>query len=417
MKVRLLLFLEVVRSSYWFIPTLMLVASATLALLLVALDQKVETSSLRGFGWIFTGGAEGARSLLSTVAGSVIGVAGTTFSITIAVLSLTSSQFGPRLLWGFLRDTANQIVLGTFVGTFLYCLLVLRTVRNVEEVTFVPHIAVTGGVLLAVASVAVLIFFIHHVSNSIQASQIIANVAAELDAALDRLYPNEIRDVSDSLPDAVLAFEKSRSTASVILVRAQKSGYVQAVDSDVLLGIAHEKDLVIALKSEPGQFVTSGCSLAVLYPSKDDSLHGIEDQVSGAYTLGRRRTAAQDGEFLLLQLVEIAIRALSPGINDPFTAVMCLDRLGAALCHLTSRALPTAHHYDKEGQLRLITRPVSFDDMLESAFREIHHYGKNDPLILERLHEKLSQIRECARTEAQRESLRRIAVKFGNFEF
>ena len=148
MRDRFLLLIDAVRASYWFIPALMLAGGIILALALVAIDERVETERLRGMWWIFSGGAEGARALLSTVAGSVIGVAGTTFSITIAVLSLTSSQFGPRLLRGFMRDTGNQCVLGTFVATFLYCLLVLRMVRSVEETYFVPHIAVTVGVLL-----------------------------------------------------------------------------------------------------------------------------------------------------------------------------------------------------------------------------------------------------------------------------
>ena len=414
MKVRLLLLLEKIRSSYWLIPTLMLLGGAALAFLLIALDQNVETANLRGMGWIFTGGAHGARSLLSSVAGSVIAVAGTIFSITIAVLSMTSSQFGPRLLRGFLRDRTNQTILGTFVGTFLYCLLVLRTVRSVDEVTFVPHIAVTGGVVLAVASVVVLIFFIHHVSNSIQASHIIASVSAELEEVIDRLYP-ETMGGGERHPDsggALSAFEGGRGAGSFVTILAKKSGYVQAVDGEALLSLAGQKNMIIRLERGAGQFVVAGCPLALLYPENPTDGGGIEKQVVDAYTLGRDRTAAQDTEFLLLQLVEIAVRALSPGINDPITALMCLDRLGQALCHLAARELPAPGRCDAKGDLRLITSVVTFEKMAESAFGEIHHYGHTDPLVAKRLGYIIGLVNECARTDEQRAVLRRIAARF-----
>lgn len=294
---RLLLFWDGLRSSYWFTPALMLLGGGALAIALVALDERVKNESLRGLWWIFSGGAEGARSLLSTVAGSVITVAGTTFSITIAVLSLTSSQFGPRLLRGFLRDTGNQIVLGTFLATFLYCLLVLRTVRSVEEVAFVPHIAVTGGVALAIASVCVLVYFIQHVSRSIQAGQIIANVARELFEAIDRLFPQNVGEAArenaalSSLPDGW------QDTARP--VRAVRGGYVQAVDGDALIQLAKKRDLLLRLRHRPGRFVTEGSTLALAWPPERATGDDLEASVNDAFSLGEQRTDAQDAEFVV----------------------------------------------------------------------------------------------------------------------
>ncbi len=409
MKARLLLLLDSVRSSYWFIPALMLAGSAALAVVLVALDRRAETEGLRGPWWIFTGGAEGARSLLSTVAGSVIAVAGTTFSITIAVLSLTSSQFGPRLLRGFLRDRGNQFVLGTFVATFLYCLLVLRMVRSVQEALFVPHIAVTGGVVLAIASVCVLIFFIHHVSISIQASHLIANVAKELEEAIDRLFPEQIgKEASPPLTSP----HPTQGQENAQAVCAHQSGYVQAVDAEALLALAQEKNLLIRLRYAPGQFVMRGSTIAGISPpaAADEDTTG---RVNAAFSLGEQRTATQDAEFLVLELVEVAVRALSPGINDPFTAILCLDRLSAALCHLAGRALPSALRFDARGTLRVIAKPVSFAGMVETAFREISHYGKDDPAVAQRLRKAMKEISECARTEEQRNALRKEAARHG----
>ena len=181
------------RSSFWFLPAIMACGAVLLAHGTVALD---ETGAVRGGvevpSWVYSGGAQGASTLLGAIAGSMITIAGVVFSMTLVALSIASSQLGPRLLQGFMRDATNQVVLGTFVSTFLYCLLVLRTIRREIEVAFVPHMSVTLGVLLAVASVAVLIYFIHHVSVSIQADEVIARVCRELFDGIDRLFPARV---------------------------------------------------------------------------------------------------------------------------------------------------------------------------------------------------------------------------------
>ena len=215
--------------------------------------------------WVYTGGPEGARAVLSTIAGSMITVAGVTFSITIVALTLASQQFGPRLLRSFLRDLGNQIVLGTFVSTFIYCLLVLRTVRGNDDAQFVPHLAVTLGVLLAMLSLGVLIFFIHHVSMSIQASQIIANVAADLEGAVARLFPerlgHERTPVTANTTALPVDFEESASA-----VPADSNGYVQAIDEDALMTLATERDVVLRIDAEPGRFVRCGTALVRVRP-------------------------------------------------------------------------------------------------------------------------------------------------------
>jgi uncharacterized membrane protein len=192
MKAKLDHFLFQLRSSYWFVPSVMALLSIGVALGMIVVDQSVGEDGIQGYWWIYAGGPDGARAVLATVAGSIISVAGVTFSIKIAALTLASQQFGPRLLRNFMADRGNQFVLGTFIATFLYCLLVLRTVRSWEDAEFVPHLSVTLGVLLAVASLGVLIYFIHHIAASIQASNVIARVSGELQAAIDRLFPEDL---------------------------------------------------------------------------------------------------------------------------------------------------------------------------------------------------------------------------------
>jgi uncharacterized membrane protein len=222
---------EYLRGTYWVVPSAMSAVAVALSVGMIQLDQAATSTLLQRLSWVYTGGPEGARAVLSTIAASMITVAGVTFSITIVALTLASQQFGPRLLRNFLRDFGNQVVLGTFVSTYVYCLLVLRTVRGSDDAEFVPHLAVTVGVTLALSSLGVLIFFIHHVATSIQASRIIANVAEDLESAIDRLFPEPVGD--DALGSGVPGASPphSRSMGDARAVMAKTSGYVQAIDA------------------------------------------------------------------------------------------------------------------------------------------------------------------------------------------
>jgi uncharacterized membrane protein len=225
---------ESLRSSYWFVPSVMTAAAAVLALVSVTLDRRLGGEFVEEVGWLFSGGPEGARAVLQVVAGSVMSTAGIVFSVTIAALSLASSQLGPRLLQNFMRDTGNQVVLGTFIATFLYCLLVLRTIRGEDSGDFVPAISVTGGVLLALASVAVLIYFIHHVSVSIQAPNVVAEVGADLATHVERTFPAGERPERTAAPPALPADFPARATRITCL----RDGYVQAIDEKALVEAA-----------------------------------------------------------------------------------------------------------------------------------------------------------------------------------
>ncbi len=187
MFTKLITFWERLHGTFWFLPTIMVILAIILAATMIYLDQRIPLDEQDIFDWLGTNSAEGARSFLSTVAGSMISVAGVTFSITLVALSQTSSQYGPRLITNFLRNRGNQIVLGTFIATFVYCMLVLRTIRGTEEFAFVPHIAVTIGMVLAILSVGVLVFFIHHISTSLQAETIVTNIGHDLEASIARL--------------------------------------------------------------------------------------------------------------------------------------------------------------------------------------------------------------------------------------
>ena len=344
--------------------------------------------------------------MLSTIAGSMITVAGVTFSITIVALTLASQQFGPRLLRSFLRDLGNQIVLGTFVSTFVYCLLVLRTVRGTDDTQFVPHLAVTLGVVLAMLSLGVLIFFIHHVSTSIQASQIIARVAADLEASVTRLFPDRLGEGRREPPPATTqspADFEDRGRA----VLSSTSGYVQAIDGERLLSVASEFELVLRVEAGPGQFVRTGTPLARVRSESDDAQ--VSDRIRAAFIIGSARTPTQDPLFFVEQLVEMAVRALSPGINDPGTALLCIDRLGAALCQMAGRETPSRYRIDDDGALRVIAAPLTFSRFADTCFVEIRRYGRSSPSVTLRLLDVIAETAACVHREEDRLALLRHA--------
>jgi uncharacterized membrane protein len=388
-NVKLIKLWDSLHSSYWFLPSLMVVGGIILAFTTLTLDR-LDRVKMEEWSWIYTGGPEGARSLLSAIAGSMVSVAATAFSITIVALQLASANFGPRLLRNFMQDTGNQLVLGTFIGTFIYCLLVLRSVRGEDFDLFVPQLSVTVGILLAIASIGVLIFFIHHASTIIQASNVIENVSIDLHRAIDNLYPEEIGHTPDKEERIVGEIPKNFATTAYP-IRANKSGYLQVIDHEQLMKIACNYDLILRLNSRPGKFIIKDNYLVMLYPDKKGSKEVI-DEINKVFILGKDRTEQQDVEFPISQLVEIAMRGLSPGINDPFTAIRCIDRITAGLCHLVTRKFPSAYRYDEEKNLRVIAETVTFTEIFDSAFNQIRIYGKADLTVNLKLLESIGII-------------------------
>jgi uncharacterized membrane protein len=401
---------EYLRDSFWFVPTLMVVAAIGLSLFTIQLDKSSASHNwLAKLGWTFSRGPEGSRAVLSTVAASMMTIASVTFSITIVALQLASSQFGPRLLRNFMRDRGNQVAIGTFIATFTYCLLVLRTVNGTENGQFVPHLSVTVGLLLALISLGVLIFFIHHAAESIQAENVIAAVSRELHHAIDKLYPERlgeqppesVRDQpQQSLPDA---FEHDAQP-----IMSPRSDYLQTIDVDRLLSLAVDKDMVLSVTERPGKFCFRGDELVKAWPPGrlDDEL---KEEICDSFYFGSRRTLAQDVEFAIDQLVEVAVRALSPGINDPFTAINCVDRLGAALCLLAERDIPSPYRCDDDGALRVVTDASTAAGIVDAAFDQIRQAARNVASVTFRQLETISAIARHTNNPSFRAALRRQA--------
>ena len=409
MRVRLLKYWDRLQASFWFVPGIMAVGAVALVFTTVYMDEALMRQGWeKDWSFVYTGGAEGASSVLGTIAGSMMTIAGVVFSMTLVALTLASSQFGPRLLRNFMSDTSNQVVLGTFVATFLYCVLVLRTIRYSGENGFVPHLSVTLGVLFALASMGVLIYFIHHVSVSIQADEIIRRVSAELAQGIDRMFPEEAEareseEEPGSTADAPRFPDREARPAT-----ASGDGYLQFVDIDALVRLGAREDLVIQLVKRPGHYIFGDSILALVWPAHSFDTK-LEAEVNAAMILGHQRTPTQDIEFAIHQLVEIAVRALSPGVNDPYTAIRCVDRLGSALCRLARRHAPTPFHRDKENRIRVIETPVTFPAIVDAAFDQIRQNARSTAAVTIRLLETIAVIAACVHRKEDRSALRRQA--------
>ncbi|HEV3056441.1 MAG TPA: DUF2254 domain-containing protein [Solirubrobacteraceae bacterium] len=392
---------EALRTNLWLVPMLEVLAALGLYAATHVLDRAVYNGTLTLPSWVIQGDADAARQILTALAAAVITVVGVVFSIMIVTLTLASTQFGPRMLRNFIRDRGTQFTLGTFVATFVYSTLVLISISPGAHgrPNFVPHASITVSVGLVAVSMGVLIYFIHHIASSIQLPQVIASIARDLSRAIDtESGGGGGLEAGPSITELLQRMSDGGGT-----VGAPSSGYLQFIRHNTLIGIATEKGAVIRLLHRPGHFIVGGQPLAIVWPP--DAAPAISQALRRAHIAGPYRTLTQDLAFAVDQLVEIAIRALSPAVNDTFTALTCIDWLGDSLCKITTRWRPTRVHRDSHGYVRVITAHVSYTRLVERAFEKIRQAGKGMPAVLIRQLEALTKIIDTTTLPEQRELL------------
>jgi len=355
------------RSSFWFMPSLIVVINIVFAVALIEADSIGSDRWLAQWPRLFGAGADGARQMLSTLAGSMMSVMGITFSMTLVALALASSQYTSRILRTFMSSRVTQVTLGIFAGIFAYCLVVLRTIRS-GDVEFVPSLAVFFAFVQSLGGIGILVFFIHHIASSIQASSIIASIAQDTIASIVRLFPEKLGhgpDEDEDL-DQVLQSQAERTWHAV---PAESDGYIQSVDNDALLRLARDRKTVVRMERGIGTFVVQNTALASLALDDSPDLETIK-ALNAAYNVGRHRTVEQDPAFGIRQIVDMALKALSPGVNDTSTAVMCVDYLTAILAQLASRKFPASLRYEGD-RLSVITIAPTYEALLAEAFDQI----------------------------------------------
>jgi uncharacterized membrane protein len=400
-------------ASLWFVPTLMVASAMGLAYGLVSIDLRIDHGWVKDYPLLFGAGASGARGVLTAIAGSMMTVASLGFSLTLSTLGQVSSQYTSRVLRNFMSSRVNQMVLGSFVSIFVYCLLVLRTIRDGDEGGFIPPLAVTGGLVLALLGIGVLVFFIHHMASIMQAGVIIGGVADETEAAIQRLFPQELGTAA-SEPAQQALFEQA-DELTWIPVPAAATGYVQTIDEEGLLALARRLGGVVRMARGVGSFVARGAALASL--ARYDTgrplvlTEQLGQELNDQFTIGRQRTTEQDAGFGVRQLVDIALKALSPGINDTSTAVMCIDYLGALVASLAARRFAEPLRTDDDGPVRVVTVQPSFATFVDTAFDQILTAGEGDTAVYVRLLTALDTAASRTQVPARRAVLRAHATR------
>lgn len=374
MPARLAQVLETVRHSLWFVPAVAVVLAAIVAGVAVWASHLVPWGTEPGAPTLlFGGGAEAARATLQAIATAVITVAGVTFSITVVALQLASTQYSPRVLRNFLRDLGNQVSLGVFIATFTYALLVLQTIQagGDNEAPFVPAVAMTVAIGLGLVSMGTLVYFIHHIATQVQISSIVEETAEETARLIRDTWPE---DGHERDPDTDRTGFSGRSAP----LSARRSGFVEYVAVEPLVDFAAEHDLRIRVDAPPGSWVDEGNAILTVFGTAPENLDKAVSQVQ----IGSERTMQQDVTFGVRQLADIAVKALSPGMNDPTTATYCIERIGTVLIEAGRRTDPQHEYRDDDGDVRVLMDMDGFAELAAVAFDQIRHYGGHDAYVM-----------------------------------
>ena len=397
------------RSNYWLVPSATILACVGLAYLMTELDTVLPEKFIIKLGWVYTRDPAGARSILAVVSESMITVAGVVFSITVVALTLASSQFGTRVLKSFARDSGNQFALGTLLGTFLYGVLVLRRVQSPPH-PFVPSLSVAVSIFLAIASVVVLVFFIHHVIVEIQAESIVAEVARDLYDTIDEVFPEDIGHGGHApQPPPTPNFDRSQMRA----VRSRKEGVIRSIDSGDLMRLALQCDAIVEIVPLPGSFVTAQSVLA-RYLAPPEAHAKLDRKLPDCFDIGVHRTYEQDLRFAFDQLALITTRSLSPAINAVGTAEDAVRWLKAGLIRLGQRQIPSPYRYDDRNQLRIITRTWDLSALLGEVFDPIRQSSQSLPAFVFHTIEALGDAARCVKNPALRDALAEQIRRFAD---
>jgi uncharacterized membrane protein len=397
---------EALRTNLWIIPLVETVAVVVLFVVTYSVDRSAYDGLIRLPSWVLSGTADVARVLLATVAASIITVVGIVFSITIVALTLASTQFGPRMLRNFVRDPGTQFSLGTFVASFCYAMITLVSVGGGPHGDFVPHLSITVTLLFTLLDVAVLIYFLNHVATMIQLPVVIANIATTLVnevTAMERASSFGIGVVRGPSHEELLA----RLAESGAPISTPRSGYLQVIRHDILVKIATKAEAVVQLPHRPGHFMVAGQVIAWVWPP--EAAGSVAERLALGHVTGAYRTLPQDVSFGFDQLVEIALRALSPAVNDTFTGMTCIDWIADCLCRISATWRPQRIRRDAEGNIRVIAFQPDFDRLVERTFDTIRQAAVGMPAIMIRQLEALAKVIEQIPDRARRTALIRQA--------
>lgn len=401
MKSKLSVLYDKLNASLWFIPSLMVIASVILMMITYQIDVNATDAQLKSLPGFNFASSEGARQLLAVLIGAMITVIGIVFSVTLVSLTVASTQYGPYILRTYMKDRTDQMSLGILIATFFYCLLTFRTIRETDGGSvFIPHVSVAVCLLLAIISVFVLVYFMHHMVAYIHVEKILKKLGEEFVAGVAHLCKEQKKKKDGDVDHNNLEKNKHESQ---IRIQSKQDGFIQTVDKDQLIEIAEKHDVIIYLGVRPGDFVFKNSVLAAVQNGVD--CRETRNRIRESISIGSNRTVHQDILFSAEQIVEVALRALSPGMNEPFVANLCINYLGAGIARCADGPLPSPYYFCNE-KLRVVAfQPVSFKSLLNSAFHQIRQNAANYPAVALHLLGTLGKIALRVKDHAAREAL------------
>ena len=397
---------EALRTNLWVVPVAETVAVVALFVVTYSIDRLAYDGVIHLPSWVISGTSDVARVLLATVAAAIITVVGIVFSITIVALTLASTQFGPRMLRNFVRDPGTQLALGTFVASFCYAMIALVSVGGGPHGDFVPHLSITVTLVLTLFDVAVLIYFLNHIATMIQLPVVIANIATTLVSEVTAMQNADACPVGTARGpshDELLR----RLAEDGAPIRTPRSGYLQVIRHDVLVNIAAKADAVVQLPYRPGHFMVAGGVIARVWPP--EAADSVAERLALGHVAGAYRTLPQDVSFGFDQLVEIALRALSPAVNDTFTGMTCVDWIADCLCRIAPLWHPQRIRRDADGNIRVIAFQPDFDRLVERTFDTIRQASVGMPAIMIRQLDAIAKVIEQVSDRKRRTALIRQA--------
>jgi uncharacterized membrane protein len=399
--------------SFWFAPALMALGAILLAWTIYWADNRIPNEALQGSRLILSGTVGELRGILLNIATTVLATAGVVFTLLTLPLSTVAAQYGSRLLRLYVGDRTTQFVLGMFVATFVYCVAGALSILPADVEPEAPQLTATVGLYLMLATFASLIVLVQHISTMLQAPNIAAAAGAELQDVISAESSNAITSGDggqsgvETRPDS-LSIPDDPAEAESCPIRARSIGYIQYIDPDIVLTLAREKNLIIRLLHKPGHYVWPDAVVALVWPA-DRIDEWLEEKIFRAFHVGNGRTPTQDVEYAVKQLTEMAVRAMSPAINDPFTAMTCLDHIGNGLVKFSQQGERGSHYYDQDGRLRLVLEPVTFDELLGAAFDILRHASCDNASVLLHMLEVIDLIcRNTKSPEARQQLLRHV---------
>src|SRR5581483_5927630 len=374
--------------NLWRIPLLLSLAAVGLFAVTMVPDVLAAMGIIHIPSWLTMGSIDDARAILSATMGAVATVLALIFSVALLVLSMIATLFGPRLLYRFLQDKVTQMTIGIFMATFVYISLVFLVTHQTSDSTFIPQISLIMSWVLVVVSFGFLVYYSHRIATSIQNPDLVAHVAGDIYPHASNAHERGTFEGIGVAPEDDIVLREASEGA---VIRSTKSGYLQFIDHEVLVLATQKVGAKIIFRFRPGQFILRGEELASVCPPEDITV--LHDAIHRSVKIGNHRTLTQDSEFGIAQIVEIAIRALSPAVNDTFTGMACVDWLGDVLIGLAENPPLEGNWFDLDGTLRVWMPAIRLERLAKHAFDLIRQSAVQNPAVLIR---QLDSIRRLA---------------------